>query len=903
MYSDNLTQKVAQAAAKIMDEELKGKQHKIDANKNGKVDAHDFKLLRAKKEVKEESEQIDELSKATMGSYVNKSAKDAVDRTAQEVETGEIDKVADKRMKGIKLATKKLAKEETAQVEEGYYKNMDTNRKEEERLSAKKKKDTPPFTPDKPKAKVATPGKFGYGYSAARHLARQGMASVTKEESEQIAEDVTVKKDYDDNEQSEHGVYKGKKQIGYVVHNKKENTHTAYHGPQGRDDFGHIDDFPDHNKAVSQIKKSAGIKEDVTKTSSGYIHHARPGVYGGSEKEKHVVDTLRGPKKSELNAIEKEKKMKKSFSEMVELYNEIGLKSLSNMISEEPDNEQFTQELKDQQAKSEGKGKKAEVAKGAVQAVKQEEVEQIDELSKKTLGDYITRNADDQARIGFINSAAHHDKTTDSKTKNKILDRNERQGINRDIGLTRAVNKLTKEDQDFINELNKSTLGSYVNKSAKDAVDRTAQEVETGEIDKVADKRMKGIKLATKKLAKEETAQVEEGYYKNMDTNRKEEERLSAKKKKDTPPFTPDKPKAKVATPGKFGYGYSAARHLARQGMASVTKEESEQIAEDVTVKKDYDDNEQSEHGVYKGKKQIGYVVHNKKENTHTAYHGPQGRDDFGHIDDFPDHNKAVSQIKKSAGIKEDVTKTSSGYIHHARPGVYGGSEKEKHVVDTLRGPKKSELNAIEKEKKMKKSFSEMVELYNEIGLKSLSNMISEEPDNEQFTQELKDQQAKSEGKGKKAEVAKGAVQAVKQEEVEQLDELSPKTLGSYVKKANKDVRNISADHEASEYRQARRDDGVSAKEIGDPDSEKDMRDNERRLKTRDRGVKKATNKLIKKAIGENIEERSLTEPEMEKKEEIVKSMKKGLSGFKARYGKDAKSVMYATATKQAKGD
>ncbi|MFN9958125.1 MAG: hypothetical protein ACK55I_33900, partial [bacterium] len=110
-----------------------------------------------------------------------------------------------------------------------------------------------------------------------------------------------------------------------------------------------------------------------------------------------------------------------------------------------------------------------------------------------TLGNYITRNADDQARIGFINSAAHHDKTTDSKTKNKILDRNERQGINRDIGLTRAVNKLTKEDQDFINELNKSTLGSYVNKSAKDAVDRTAQEVETGEIDKVADKRMKGI--------------------------------------------------------------------------------------------------------------------------------------------------------------------------------------------------------------------------------------------------------------------------------------------------------------------------------------------------------------------------------------------------------------------------
>jgi len=52
-----------------------------------------------------------------------------------------------------------------------------------------------------------------------------------------------------------------------------------------------------------------------------------------------------------------------------------------------------------------------------------------------------------------------------------------------------------------------------------------------------------------------------------------------------------------------------------------------------------------------------------------------------------------------------------------------------------------------------------------------------------------------------------------------------------------------------------------------------------------------------------NIEERALTAAETEKKEDTVKSMKKNLSGFKERYGKDAKSVMYATATKQAKGE
>jgi hypothetical protein len=51
------------------------------------------------------------------------------------------------------------------------------------------------------------------------------------------------------------------------------------------------------------------------------------------------------------------------------------------------------------------------------------------------------------------------------------------------------------------------------------------------------------------------------------------------------------------------------------------------------------------------------------------------------------------------------------------------------------------------------------------------------------------------------------------------------------------------------------------------------------------------------------IGERSLTEPEMKKKEEVVKSMKKGMTGFKDRYGDRAKEVMYATATKIAKKD
>tara|TARA_S200000501_G_scaffold170598_1_gene160677 strand:+ start:3953 stop:5110 length:1158 start_codon:yes stop_codon:yes gene_type:complete len=45
---------------------------------------------------------------------------------------------------------------------------------------------------------------------------------------------------------------------------------------------------------------------------------------------------------------------------------------------------------------------------------------------------------------------------------------------------------------------------------------------------------------------------------------------------------------------------------------------------------------------------------------------------------------------------------------------------------------------------------------------------------------------------------------------------------------------------------------------------------------------------------------RSMTGGEMDKREKIVKGMKKDKAGFKKRYGKDADAVMYATATKQA---
>ena len=80
--------------------------------------------------------------------------------------------------------------------------------------------------------------------------------------------------------------------------------------------------------------------------------------------------------------------------------------------------------------------------------------------------------------------------------------------------------------------------------------------------------------------------------------------------------------------------------------------------------------------------------------------------------------------------------------------------------------------------------------------------------------------------------------------------------------------------------------------ECDDNDKEKKKRDIENLQNDKDTKEGRKPGKL---------KERTLTPGEEEEKEDIVKGMKKNKSGFKKRYGKDAKSVMYATATKLAK--
>jgi hypothetical protein len=149
-----------------------------------------------------------------------------------------------------------------------------------------------------------------------------------------------------------------------------------------------------------------------------------------------------------------------------------------------------------------------------------EEVEELDELSKKTLGSYVKKASRNLAGREYKRGAEKDTSTSNLQKSYK-----------RDMGIAKAVDKLTKEEVENLDELKKSTLGSYVKKAAGSMAGKTAVAAaqasssmgkSSPDIKRGIVNRMKGITRATDKLAKEE-ADLEEklvGGQKKLDHNK-----------------------------------------------------------------------------------------------------------------------------------------------------------------------------------------------------------------------------------------------------------------------------------------------------------------------------------------------------------------------------------------------
>lgn len=96
-----------------VEEELKGGQKKLDHNKNGKIDAHDFHMMRKKKK-NEEVEQIDEVSQKTLWNYHAKAGAD-LQKKREKLDKGTLTmkdlKKGQNRVKGLNRAADKMHEE------------------------------------------------------------------------------------------------------------------------------------------------------------------------------------------------------------------------------------------------------------------------------------------------------------------------------------------------------------------------------------------------------------------------------------------------------------------------------------------------------------------------------------------------------------------------------------------------------------------------------------------------------------------------------------------------------------------------------------------------------------------------------------------------------------------------
>jgi hypothetical protein len=249
------------------------------------------------------------------------------------------------------------------------------------------------------------------------------------------------------------------------------------------------------------------------------------------------------------------------------------------------------------------------------------------------------------------------------------------------------------------------------------------------------------------------------------------------------------------------------------------------------------------------------------------------------------------TEIEEGTKVQVAPGRTRNIGTHgRAKGSDFGGTDWDKEESGKEDKPKRAKYGSRQnyvRSTRVNESFTDMLELYNEGGIKSLLESlhnkeieIEEEATNDEFKAELDKAQAKSEGR-EKANVAQALVTASKivDEEVE-LEE----GVGDMVKKGVQKILKPILDKD---------------KEVTQKNAQKE-RDRVLKGLRRTSQVRDTKEKMSEEV---ELEERELSSSEKETKEKYVKGMKKGLQGFKQRYGDRAKEVMYAAATKQAKKD
>jgi hypothetical protein len=377
-------------------EVLKGKQHKIDKNKNGKIDAHDFKLLQ-----KEETEELDEASvkseKHSWGKMmtVHHGASHSYPLHPEHQEA----------IRNLKHGEKTSFKDETGAKVNVHRDVQDVH-----------------FTSNKTSTKTTVPhSHFSEEVEHIYEVNHRELASVGKMHP-QMAKYMTKGHEMDFYAQGS-----GDKISGVVKHNNGKEVHVQAN-KNGKLGGGLVHKFKVSSVHEETAPWETEAEAKARKASSNFKKPSNPNRTG--------MDTARALAQKAMK-----QKMKEEFGLDITDEQADSLLEMSHApVAPVPDRKYIKGTPENKALKASRKP-----INGMPTNVK-EEAEQIDELSKGTLGSYIKK-----AKGSAIGSSQVMGMGS-SMTGQKSQDKAEKNVQKRATGINKAVDRLTKEDIDFNDE-------------------------------------------------------------------------------------------------------------------------------------------------------------------------------------------------------------------------------------------------------------------------------------------------------------------------------------------------------------------------------------------------------------------------------------------------------------------
>lgn len=299
--------------------------------------------------------------------YVDQNLKESDASWAASMEKKKEDRLTDKDKGTLgkihdlmaKEKAKKAVKEETEQEKAAAELKLKLTKWKNQQRAAKAlgeadKKEDLPFTPDAPKKNpVAKAGKFGLGYSIAKHLAKQGMKKVTKEDLE-----------LDEAIDKEHPIYK------------------EYQGLMKKS----IKDLRDHIKQQHRIVDTSEFR-----TKEHAASHIINTKHGNKRVKAVFGEETELDEKYDHGPIDREAKVKVGHHAAVVAGSGVDSGKHGKVIG------QSKTHIGDQWHIKTADGEVVKMYKNRVAKLK-EDTEQIDEISKELAGKYLDKVTKDQIK-------------------------------------------------------------------------------------------------------------------------------------------------------------------------------------------------------------------------------------------------------------------------------------------------------------------------------------------------------------------------------------------------------------------------------------------------------------------------------------------------------------------------